>query len=553
MNMYTLSSTHDRLSFFKTDRFNNYCYLAVFALLSILLILPLWTITYLPLGDLPDHAGQLHAILNYSEYQRDYRINWFTPYLVGYSISLFFGLFFSATTALKITYTLSVLAIPVATASLARALGLNKFWIIPCFATAYSFAFFWGFFSFVVATPMTIAFFTFCVIYSQRPRDAKMFALAALFSTLLFFAHAMAWAFAMVIAASIIFINNNIKNTKQKLLPFVVLLPLVFYWVSVNGAAQAVQTSSVEFGNYLGHVFTRLSSELSYITGQFNERTTKGEHGQRAAEMLGFSIGRAPYSDFVAITLLLLAWPYMVGAKLTRNWKRWLPFLGVVGLYMVVPYWIFDTAYVNTRFAAFLLPLSLFLFEVNTSKSIFQRYGLIKGSFRCILGVAVTALVLVGNYAIFASFKKNDQDFKAILEKMEPKKTVLALMINQESKLTFSPPYMHYGSYYQAEKGGVVAPNFSHDPSAHNVPLRFRGTPWVVPDTWLPDNFDWVKHEGARYDYFLVRSDKLKDYLFVGGGGRVVLEARQGSWLLYKNNKIVEPIAPVDATLQPIP
>jgi hypothetical protein len=75
----------------------------------------------------------------------------------------------------------------------------------------------------------------------------------------------------------------------------------------------------------------------------------------------------------------------------------------------------------------------------------------------------------------------------------------------------------------------------------------------VVPDTWLPDNFDWVKHEGARYDYFLVRSDKLKDYLFVGGGGRVVLEARQGSWLLYKNNKIVEPIAPVDATLQPIP
>lgn len=537
MNMRTPNVVLQGLEYAQSNHVLTTIYWALVLSFSVLLIAPLWTITYLPLGDLPDHAGQLHAILNYSEYQSDYRINWFTPYLVGYSLSLFFGLFFSATTALKITYTLAVLAIPLATASLVRVLGLNRFWLIPSFAAAYSFSFFWGFFSFVVATPITIAFFSFCVTYSQQPRNLKMFLYAAVFSMLLFFAHAMAWAFAMVIAACIVFIYNSFKETKEKLLPFVVLLPLVFYWISVNGATQAAQSGSVEFGNYIGHIFNRVNTEWTYIASQFNERTLKGEHGLRAAEMLSFSIGRAPYSDFVAMTLLLLVWPFLIGAKLTRNWRRWLPFLGVIGMYMVVPYWIFDTAYVNTRFAAFLLPVSLFIFEVDKSKNLVARYGLIKGAIRCLIGIGITLVMLLSNYGLFASFKDNDRDFKLILDAMEPNKTVLALMISQESKLTFSPPYMHYGSYYQAEKGGVVVPNFSQDRGAHNVPLRFRGVPWSVPDTWTPDLFDWVKHEGHRYDYFLVRANKSMDHLFVQSAGAVTLEAQHGKWQLYKHTK----------------
>jgi|GEM_PF-2823209 len=537
MNTYISRAAAHYLAFFQRDSVQNRIYWALMVSFSLMLIAPLWVIHYLPLGDLPDHAGQLYAILNYADYRHDYKINWFTPYLVGYSISLVFGLFFSATTALKIVCTLSVLAIPLATAYLLRVLQLNRFWVLPTFATAYSFSFFWGFFSFVVATPITIAFFAFCVTYSQQPRSVKTFALAAIFSLFLFFAHAMAWAFAMVIGAVIIFNYNSFKDTKAKLLPFIVLLPLVFYWVSVNGASQAAQGNSGEFGNYIGHILNRLDTELSYIATQFSERSSKGEHGQRAAEMLGFAIGRPPYSDYVVLTLLLLAWPYMVGAKLTRTWRRWLPFLSVVGIYMVVPYWIFDTAYVNTRFAAFLMPLCLFLYEVDASNNLFQKYGLVKGSLRGVLGVVITATVLISNCFLFASFKNNDQDFKSILDKMESNKIVLALMINQESKLTFSPPYMHYASYYQAEKGGVVLPNFSHDPVAHNVPLRYRHALWALPDGWLPEQFDWFKHEGARYDYFLVRSNKLKDGLFNQSAGKVTLVARQGNWLLYKNNK----------------
>jgi hypothetical protein len=523
-----------RLSFIRSEQFNNYCYWAVFAALSILLILPLWTITYLPLGDLPDHAGQLNAIMHYSDYSNEYRINWFTPYLVGYSISLMFGLFFSATTALKITYTLAVLAVPFTTARLLRNLGLNRYWVIPSFASAFSFSFYWGFFSYVVATPIAIAFFAFCVLYSQKQRDIKTLTYAAAFSALLFFAHAMAWAFAMVVAACIIFINNSLKETRDKLLPFVYLLPLVGYWISVNGATQS---TSVEAGHLIEHVTSRIGNELGYVIEQFKDRTVKHEHQQRAKELLSFAIGRMPLGDYIVLSGILLFWPLLIGARLTRNWRKWLPPLCAVGAFMIVPYWIFDTAYVNLRFAVFLMPLSLFLFEVDSTRNPFAHYGIVSFGIRCLSGIGITCLLLVGNYNILASFKSNDADFTAILEKMEPNKIVLALMFDQDSALNFAPPYMHYASYYQAEKGGVAVANFSHDPVAHNVPLRYRGDAWILPSTWNPEKFDWQQHNGSRYDYFLIRSKTLRDNLFAQSSGRVILESRQGDWLLYKNNK----------------
>jgi hypothetical protein len=472
--------------------------------------------------------------MNFSAYANEYRINWFTPYLVGYSICLFFGLIFSATTALKITYTLAALAIPFATGSLVRALGLNRFWVIPSFATAFSFSYFWGFFSFVVATPMAIGFFTFCIYYSQRRLDYKMFAMAAVLSSLLFFAHAMAWAFSMLVAATIIYINNGIKATKDKLFPFAVLLPLVIYWLSTNGASQS---TNLEFGNYIGHVVNKFNTEWDIAANQFREVYRKGELSHKAAELLSFAIGRMPKGDFIALTLVLLCWPFMLGATLTRNWKKWLPFLLVVSFFMLVPYWVFDTAYVNTRFGAFLLPLSLFIFEDNKTRNGFKDFGVISFLARCGVGVAITVFILVGNYKLLASFKDNDRDFKVMLDKMEPNKLVFALMFDHGSPLEITIPYMHYGSYYQAEKGGVAVPSFPHDPGAHNVPLRFRGNPWSVTDTWRPDLFNWHVHKGERYDYFLVRSHLLKDELFAASAGKVELVARQGDWLLYKNNK----------------
>lgn len=508
----------------------DYVYWSLFGFFSIFLILPLWTITYLPLGDLPDHAAQLHAILNFSEYSADYKINWLTPYLVGYSISILFGAVFSAVTALKITYTLSVLAIPLATALLLNKLEANRYWVFPSFASAFSFSFYWGFFSYVIATPLAIAFFAFCVGYGRSPRNYKNFLFAAFFSALLFFAHAMAWAFSMAAAVAILLVNNNLGDVKRKLLPFLVLLPVVAIWFSSN---EASQSSRIEPGNFVAHVSDKVGNELGYIAVQFKERTIKHEHKQRFLELISYSIGKQPLSDYIAASLILLFWPLIMGAKLTRNWRRWLPPLCAVGAFMIIPYWIFDTAYVNLRFAVFLFPLSLFLFEQDKLKNPIERYGLPSFGCRFLLGIGLVCGTLLLNYATLSSFKQNDDDFAFVLDKMSPNKTVLALMFDQDSALTFSPAYMHYGSYYQAEKGGIAVPSFSHDPMAHNVPLRFKNTPWTLPSSWNPERFDWKEHSGDRYDYFLIRSKKPRDELFSASGGTIKLLASKGDWLLY--------------------
>ena len=43
--------------------------------LTYFLLAPIWKIYYLPLGDLADHAAQMHVILNYDQYQDDYYVN----------------------------------------------------------------------------------------------------------------------------------------------------------------------------------------------------------------------------------------------------------------------------------------------------------------------------------------------------------------------------------------------------------------------------------------------------------------------------------------------
>jgi len=63
--------------------------------------------------------------------------------------------------------------------------------------------------------------------------------------------------------------------------------------------------------------------------------------------------------------------------------------------------------------------------------------------------------------------------------------------------------------------------------------VKHAGTPWVTPDPWAPQTFNWLRHEGSRYDYFLIRSRTASDFLFRGSGEAVALLARHGAWQLY--------------------
>jgi hypothetical protein len=139
---------------------------------------------------------------------------------------------------------------------------------------------------------------------------------------------------------------------------------------------------------------------------------------------------------------------------------------------------------------------------------------------------------MVGNLSILRDFKQNDADFTHILQEMKPGKRVMAIILDGRSVLRFSPAYMHFVHWYQAEKLGDVVPAFAHGPYAKNVPVRARqARPY--PNPWNPTEFDWSRHKGGDYDYFVVRSSALPNNLFRGADADLKLHARKGKWLLY--------------------
>ncbi len=512
---------------------STWLYWAAFAALSVKLLLPIWSLTYLPLGDLPDHAGQIKVIMNFQEYEGRYIVNWFTPYLVAYGITLLFATVFPLTVAVKLTLSLAVLAFPVAGLLLVRALKGDRFWVLITFPVGYSFSFYWGFFSFIVGASVALFFIVFAVHYAKRDRlDLPHYLLAALFSLVLFFAHALVWLTAVGVACLIIYIYNDLRTSVRKASAFLLIIPIVVYWSAVTGQSGP---STIGDGYYVEHYAQRITHEIGYILDQFHDRSVKDEHSQRVKEFLSFSIGQPALWDYILLAVFLLIWPLLLGSKLTFDWRRWLPVGGIFFLFMVTPYWIFDTAYVYFRFSVFLLPLSLFLYNPQRDNpDATATAGLpIRRPAALLAGFCVVWSILGTHQKIFASFAENDSSFKKILESMEPRKKVLALILDADSALKYSPAYMHFGSWYQAEKLGEVVFSFAVDPVAHGVPLRYIAGSIPYPNPWNPGEFNWRRHKGADYDYFLVRAKDHQHNLFSHADGGVIQLAHHGKWYLY--------------------
>ncbi|SMF15522.1 hypothetical protein SAMN02745866_01013 [Alteromonadaceae bacterium Bs31] len=515
-------------------------YYTSFLLLGVLLIMPLWTVTYLPLGDLADHAAQLRTILDFEAYQQNYRINWFTPYWVGYGFALFFSLFFSVVTALKIVLSLALLAYPLAAAWLIHELKGNRFWVWSAFPCAWGFTVYWGFLSFTVATPIAIAFLAFTVRYAQAQLNWRYVLGAAVFSIFLFFSHALAWLFAVGVACSVLFIYNSFERSKLKAWAFMAAVPVVLLWISFSSDG----SGSVESGRYVEHLMNKTQEIWGAFANQYKELAKESGHWNRTKEFFSFSIGKPAMLDYSLLGLLCLLWPKFTGARFSRNWRRWVPLLSAFAAFLLVPYWIFDTAYVYYRFSVFLIPFGYFIFDARPQpqqddeqakpesastplkKQIWQQVYYVAG-------VLIVASILLSVNSLIATFKENDAQFKDVLGEMEPGKRVMMMVFNGDSAMRFSPAYSHFVKYYQAEKLGEVLPAFSHDEHADNVPIRYRHKFIQAPSVWNPNDFNWRKHQGAKYDYFVIRANSVRRNMFRDSKGDIVLITESGPWHLY--------------------
>ncbi len=137
--------------------------------------------------------------------------------------------------------------------------------------------------------------------------------------------------------------------------------------------------------------------------------------------------------------------------------------------------------------------------------------------------VASSALVLATAATIntcrhFVAFQLDEVgDIDEAIAQMRPKAHVCALIYDRASHRVINPqwaPFLHFGSYYQAQRGGVVM--FTYAGYAH-WPVDFRPGHYPPPGTparprweWTPEQVNVSREVLPYYDYVLTRGEGFR-------------------------------------------
>lgn len=494
----------------------------LFAIVAVLAVVPLWIPEFLPLVDIPQHAAQvasLHELLSGSSFHaRDLEINWFTPYLGGYLLLFLASTVLPIVLATKLVLSLAIIALPVVSGLLLRAVGGDerlKWLAIP---GGYSFAVYWGFFVYLVAVPVALLLVYLTVAYERNPTAKRSLGIAA-FSIVLFFCHVIALGFGALISLTYIFAKNfrNPVRFIKCALPYATPLPLIAIWMTgIIDAEVSVREAPFVWGT--------LREKLVVLFTQFSGLDGKA---------FGISL--------TVVTLFGLL-PVLAGYRISRKPERWLPMLVGSLVYLMFPSYVQNTAFLFHRLAVFLVPLWLIMWEPP------QRIRPI--FFFAFLGTL--GLWLSVNVHRFVAFAQESTGFSRVLQQAEPEKRMAGMMVCNASAGFANPVYLHFAAWYQAESRGISDISFA---ITHPSLIRYRDmkAPRIGERiAWRPLAFAWDRDGGASYDYFIVCAPgDASALIFKDRVGSVELVAHEAPWWLYRKRAVTPAAATSAAGVQP--
>ena len=480
-----------------------------------------WIAPHPPMADLPQHAGQValwrDLLAGQSPWAPLLRINYFTPYLMGYGLTLALSFVMPIAAALKLLLMLAYYAFVFSCVVLRRHFhGDQRLdWLfIPGF---FGLAYVWGLFSFLVAAPVGLIFVWMADRYSKRPTIPSSIGLCCV-GFILFFSHALTFVFAS--AMGIAFVVLQLKGRWLKffltLLPYLPLGVLSITYVLVGSEEKTFVSTVFPPGIAWGLDVRRLAVP-AHIFG-------------------GYDLQDAIFSG--TATVLMFWAPRLLSS--TLNWREptaFIPMGTVLLVWLAIPFYALQTTLLYTRFALFLLPFYALMFArvttplgVTLSDDGQARIG------QCMLAI-LCWLFLVGQTERLIHFAQESRDFEEVLAVASPEQRALTMVFDAESAAAKNPwTYLSYPLWYQAEKGGLVDFNFAWF-SPQIVRYRNDKRPPVEPG-WEYQTFNWIQHQGWQYRYFFVRNTKpLPDDLFKNDQCHVALLKSAGSWSIYEASR----------------
>jgi hypothetical protein len=135
-------------------------------------------------------------------------------------------------------------------------------------------------------------------------------------------------------------------------------------------------------------------------------------------------------------------------------------------------------------------------------------------------------------------FGREAADFDTLATQLEPGQRALALIADPVSPAAGGvPAYVHHGLWYQAEHGGLVDFNFAWvQPQVVRYRVDAR-PPVALNFPWGPQQFEWTRHQGTNYRYFLVRlGERAAPDWFAGAPCKPSLLLKQGAWQAFEQS-----------------
>jgi len=302
-----------------------------------------WLAPHPPMVDLPQHAAQiatLHDLLrDQSPWAPLLRINLFTPYLLGYGAAAALSFVMPVTPAFKVMLTLSFYGFVAAYIALRRRLGTDPRLDWLCVPGFFGFAYEFGLYSYLVATPVALIFLALALDHAERPTFRRG-AVLVLVNLALFFSHGLIFVFANAIGGSFLLVRRPRTFSRA----------LLAAWPYAALALVTVLYALLHRDVDLAPMYP------------FTVIWTINPLGRIIAAMI-YPWGIAADNGSLLAFLLIVAAPFLMASKANRHVAAYVPAIVVTLVWFGVPLFAINTFFLFPRFALFLFPFYALMFR----------------------------------------------------------------------------------------------------------------------------------------------------------------------------------------------
>jgi hypothetical protein len=523
--------------------------LIVYGSLLLVACLPLWTVRYQPLPDLPEHLSALSIWHNHGDprfdFARYYDVNLgLNPYWGYYGLLHLLAFPFGVETGNRVLLSLYVIGLPVGAAWLARRFGRSPWLGLFAIPLVWNFNFEIGFVTYCIglaALPFALVAFD---AFAERPTVPRGIAAASLGASMFFF-HLLPWGM-YIAGAGLIGLLREGRTLRRIAGRAAVWLSSVATGFAVARAGGGYSMGNLGQGIH-GKVYPIRDSLRTFYHWIWNNCTssTDGLKAPAGEEDRFPVVGRwlwenltipggwrrfAGHEDELLAAVLLVC---LMALRLTAPRRRLrlhdlrpeACFVAAMTAYLVLPRSILSPSYwwgVNIRFACMAA-----LFAALTIGGEFGRSAERPWRRWLLVPVALVALGFsIDGWVHFRRAAAFTEGYDAMAALPAPGSRVLFIIKQPWRDDTYRHNYAQsFPGVYQMQHGGYMPWNFDE-----SFPFKYRQR-FPAP-TWQSADFRWDQH--ARYYDYVMLFAHTPQNLFKGHESEVHKVAESGFWSLWK-------------------